>query len=272
MSTLFSWLRLHLAWLYWACAAVLTPWVFYLYQTQAPSGPAHHLHLLDVGLFLAMAGGLVVTARTYRRRSALTVMAAAFTATAVANSVRFRLLTHAGGPHWLGSAAALLTVDIAVLALCVTVISNRLSGRPYLRWMPAVLVVVALVLVPFFTIDETIGPKVQIAHHLKLAWAGLDMFEVLALAATALALQHRPRFAVVPATVTGTLLVCDAWLNIVPSTGLAFWGAIAMAFIELPLAALSFWVAVRTLRDGTVSARPGVSQPVGDQPPDAVVR
>ncbi len=71
MITLFSWLRQHLPWLYWACAAVLTPWVFYLYQTQIPSGPAHHLHLLDVGLFLAMAGGLVMTARAYRRRSAL---------------------------------------------------------------------------------------------------------------------------------------------------------------------------------------------------------
>jgi hypothetical protein len=248
MSTLFSWLRQHLPWLYWACAAVLTPWVFYLYQTQIPSGPAHHLHLLDVGLFLAMAGGLVVTARAYRRRSALTVMAAAFTATAVANSVRFRLLTHAGGPHWTGSAAVLLIVDVAVVALCVTVIRNRLSGHPYLRWIPAVLVATALVLVPFFTIDITIGPKVQVAHHLKLAWAGLDMFEVLAFAATALALQHRPRIAVVPATVTGTLLLCDAWLNIIPSTGLAFYEAVAMAFVELPLAALSFWVAVRSSR------------------------
>ncbi len=98
------------------------------------------------------------------------------------------------------------------------------------------------------------------------------MFEVLAFAATALALQHRPRLAVVPATVTGTLLLCDAWLNIVPSTGQAFYEAIAMAFIELPLAALSFWVAVRTSSDGPVSARSGADRAVGGQPPDAVVR
>jgi hypothetical protein len=252
MGTPFSWLRQHLPWLYWACAAVLSPWVFYLYQTQAPSGPAHHLHLLDAGLFLAMTGGLAVTAWAYHRRSRLSVMAAAFTATAVANSVRFRLLTHAGGPDWTGSAPVLLAVDITVVALCVTVIRNRLSGRPYLRWMPAALVAAALVLVPFFTVDVTIGPKIQIAHHLKLAWAGLDVFEALALAATAWALQYRPRVAVVPATVTGTLLLCDAWLNIVPSTGPAFYEAIAMALIEVPLAALSFWVALRSSR-----ARPG---------------
>jgi hypothetical protein len=54
------------------------------------------------------------------------------------------------------------------------------------------------------------------------------------------------------ATIAGTLIVCDAWINIVPATGAAFYEAIAMAFVELPLAGLSFWVATR---------HPGPSRP-----------
>jgi hypothetical protein len=69
------------------------------------------------------------------------------------------------------------------------------------------------------------------------------VFEILALASTGFALQHRPAIAVIPATITGTLLLCDAWLNIIPTTGAARSEAIALAFLELPLAALSFWVA-----------------------------
>ena len=40
------------------------------------------------------------------------------------------------------------------------------------------------------------------------------------------------------ATITGTLLLCDTWLNIIPTTGAARSEAIALAFLELPLAAL----------------------------------
>ena len=66
------------------------------------------------------------------------------------------------------------------------------------------------------------------------------------LAATGLALQRRSALTAVPATITGTLLVCDAWINIVPATGAAFDQAMAMAFVELPLAGLySFRVAAR---------------------------
>ena len=63
--------------------------------------------------------------------------------------------------------------------------------------------------------------------------------------------DHTTLVAAVTAAVTSALLVCDAWINIIPAHGAAFWEAIAMAFVELPLAALSFWVATRH------PARPG---------------
>lgn len=72
------------------------------------------------------------------------------------------------------------------------------------------------------------------------------MFEVFTLAATGFALHRRPVIVAIPATITGTLLICDAWINIIPSAGTALYQAVAMAFIELPLAAVSFWTAART--------------------------
>ena len=240
-----SWLDRHLKWLFWVCAAGLAPWVIYLYLTQVPSGLAHQIHLLAVGLILALIAGLLLTAWTYRQGSSLSVMAASFTATTVFMTVRFRLITRAGGPDWAGSIPALLALDAAVVMLCAFVIRNQLSARPYARWLPAALTAFALALVPYLVVELTVVPQVQTAHRLQLAWAGLDMFEVLALAATGFALHRRPTIAAIPATVTGTLLVCDAWINIVPSTGLVLDEAIAMAFVELPLAAVSFWVAAR---------------------------
>jgi FtsH-binding integral membrane protein len=70
--------------------------------------------------------------------------------------------------------------------------------------------------------------------------------------------------AFIAAAVTGALLICDAWINIVPAQGAAFWEVIAMAFVELPLAALSFWVATRHLARpaGWLSHRAGGRLPV----------
>jgi uncharacterized membrane protein (UPF0136 family) len=234
-----------LKWVFLICAIGLAPWAASLYTSQIPRGLAHMVRLMAAGLILAVILGLLLTAWLYRRRSAGSAMAGAFTATAVFVAAWFRTYTHTGGVNWAGTAPTLLLVVVIVVVLCVIVIQAELLGSPYFRWIPPALAVVALGLVPYLVIALTLVPAAQIAYHLQLAWTGLDAFEVLALAATALALFRKPANAVIPATVTGTLLLCDAWLNIVPSTGLGFYEAIAMALVELPLAALSFWVAWR---------------------------
>lgn len=52
---------------------------------------------------------------------------------------------------------------------------------------------------------------------------------------------------VVPATITGALLLCDAWINVIASHAAAQAEGIALAFVEVPMAALSFWVATRAM-------------------------
>jgi phosphoglycerol transferase MdoB-like AlkP superfamily enzyme len=150
-----------------------------------------------------------------------------------------------GGSHWVGAIPIFLALVVVIVGLCVIVIRSDYSASPPARWLPIVLAVAALALVPTLVFVLTVAPGVQTAHHLKIAWTGLDVFEVVALAATGFALQRRSVLTAVPATIAGTLLVCDAWINIVPATGAAFYEAIAMAFAELPLAGLSFWIATR---------------------------
>jgi hypothetical protein len=233
----------HLKWLFWACAAGLAPWGVYLYLSQVPRAPAHQTHLLAVGLILAIIAGILLTAWTYSRGLPLSVTAASFAATAAFIAAWFRTVTQVGGSNWAESIPTFLAVVVAVVVLCVIVIKGDLSASAHVRWLPIALTIAALLLVPSLVIVLAVVPAAQTAHHLKVAWTGLDVFEILALASTGFALQHRPAIAVIPATITGTLLLCDAWLNIIPTTGAARSEAIALAFLELPLAALSFWVA-----------------------------
>jgi hypothetical protein len=237
------WAERHLKWLFWACAAGLAPWVVYLYLSQVPRAPAHQIRLLAVGLILAMIAGILLTAWTYSRGLPLSVMAASFAATAAFITAWFRTLTQAGGSNLAESIPMFLAVVVAIVVLCVMVIKSDLSASAHARWLPIALTIAALILVPSLVIVLAVVPTAQTAHHLKVAWTGLDVFEVLALASTGFALQRRPAIAVIPATITGALLLCDAWLNIIPTTGAARFEAIALAFLELPLAALSFWVA-----------------------------
>jgi hypothetical protein len=239
------WVERHLKWLFWACAAGLAPWVVYVYLSQIPRGRAYQVRPLAAVLILAVISGLLLTAWLYRRGSPRTVMAASFAATAMVTSAWFRTDTHTGGLNWAGTVSTLLIVVLVVVVLCVIVIQGELLASPHARWLPIALSMAALALVPYLVVALTMVPTAQTAYHLNIAWTGLDVFEVLALAATGFALHRRPALAAIPATITGTLLLCDAWMNVIPSTGPGLYAGIAMAFVELPLAAVSFWTAAR---------------------------
>jgi hypothetical protein len=248
------WEQRYLTWLYWAAAAGLVPWIIYLYFSQTPSAVTHKVHVLAVGLLLAMVLGVLMTAWTYRRRWSLAVMVAAFTGTATFITAWFRALTRSAASNWAGSLPAFLTVAAVIVGLCGYAAWRELSaGRDRARWLPPALAVAALALVPSLVIVLTVVPQVQIAHHLPLAWTGLDVFELIALAATGFALHRRSTLTAVPAAITGTLLLCDAWINVIPTVGMARAEAIVLAFVEVPLAALSFWIGAWTVRHGVRS-------------------
>ena len=68
---------------------------------------------------------------------------------------------------------------------------------------------------------------------------------------------RRSPYAEVAAAVSGTLLVCDAWFDLLTSrtTGELVQAALEAALVELPLAALCFWMAIN-LAHAVEVARP----------------
>ncbi len=107
-------------------------------------------------------------------------------------------------------------------------------------------VVLAALMVPWTAYLALHLPSSQSAAHYDLAWAGFDVAMFLALAATAWA-ALRVHSALPPlAAVTGTLLVVDAWFDVVTSPAADDrWVAIAMAvLVELPLAGVCLWLSV----------------------------
>jgi len=112
------------------------------------------------------------------------------------------------------------------------------------RWVAPLLALVALFLVPW-TLWLTFSlPSRHVTDRYDLAWVGFDVVLAVAFAATAGAAVTRSRRLAVFAAVTGTMLVCDAWFDIVTShTGSEMLEAVVEAvFGELPLAAICGYI------------------------------
>jgi hypothetical protein len=124
-------------------------------------------------------------------------------------------------------------------------------------WIAPAFVVCAVVLVPWAGFLIFTLPRNYTANHWRMTWGGFDLGLGIAMVATAIAVVRRSPFAEVAAAVTGTLLVCDAWFDVLTvSTTNEFFLALSEALlIELPLAALCFWMATNLARAVEV-ARP----------------
>jgi hypothetical protein len=108
------------------------------------------------------------------------------------------------------------------------------------RWVTLLLGLVAIGLVPWTLYLTFTLPSRHVTLHYDLAWVGFDVALACTFAATTLAALRRSHWLVPLAAVTATMLVCDAWFDIVTSQGGGeMWEAVAEAvFAELPLAAL----------------------------------
>lgn len=135
----------------------------------------------------------------------------------------------------------------------------RLGGGRWLvpPWIAPALFGCALVLIPWIALLFATLPSHYVANHWEVAWGGFDIGLGISLASTAILVARRSPFAEITATITGTLLVCDAWFDVLTSRGTSdISQAVATAFlIELPLAALCFWMA-RNVAHAVEVARP----------------
>jgi hypothetical protein len=124
-------------------------------------------------------------------------------------------------------------------------------------WVAPGLLLCALILIPWTLFLFVALPPRYVANHWQLAWGGFDIGLGLALAATAVMVARRSPFAEVAATITGTLLCCDAWFDVLTSRGVSdiAQAAGSAVLVELPLAGLCFWMA-RNLAHAVEVARP----------------
>jgi hypothetical protein len=135
----------------------------------------------------------------------------------------------------------------------------RLGGGRWLvpPWVAPALLLCAVVLAPWSVVLFLTLPPHYAANHWRLAWGGFDVGLGIALAATAVTVARRSPFAEVTATITGPLLCCDAWFDGLTSRGVSdvAQAAASAVLVELPLAALCFWMA-RNLAHAVEVARP----------------
>jgi hypothetical protein len=91
-------------------------------------------------------------------------------------------------------------------------------------------------------------PQREVVEQWRLAWVGLDVAEIAGFAVTGWSALRRRQLVIPAALVTGTLLLCDAWFDVVLS-----WGSqqqtlsLVTAFlVEIPLA-VALWAVARRL-------------------------
>ena len=108
----------------------------------------------------------------------------------------------------------------------------------------------AVLLVPWTLWLTFTLPTRHLTHHYRGAWVGFDIFLAIAFGGTAVAALRASEWLQPLAAITGTMLLCDAWFDVVTSaTGDELDRAVVEAlFAELPLAALCGWIVVDTKR------------------------
>jgi hypothetical protein len=122
-------------------------------------------------------------------------------------------------------------------------IDETIRIRPA-RWVTVLLGLGAAALVPWTLYLTFALPSRHLTFHYDLAWVGFDIALTASFAATAWAAFRGSRWLVPFAAVTATMLVCDAWFDVVTSrSGTEMWEAVAEAALaELPLAELCAFI------------------------------
>ncbi|WP_051178009.1 hypothetical protein [Nocardia concava] len=105
-------------------------------------------------------------------------------------------------------------------------------------------------LVPWIGYLSVSLPSERQVDQWDIAWVGFDFALAAAIGMTAWTAWRRRQVFIPWAMITGTLLICDAWFDIVLDWNTPdLWFAVLSALIgELPLAALLFYAARRLLR------------------------
>jgi hypothetical protein len=124
-------------------------------------------------------------------------------------------------------------------------------------WVGRLFVVLTVLLIPWTVWLMFDLPSQARADHWDIAWAGFDIALAVSLGATAVTILRRSPWTAITATVTATLLICDAWFDTMTANGghEMTRALLEAVFGEIPLAILCLWVA-RNVERVLADARP----------------
>ena len=117
------------------------------------------------------------------------------------------------------------------------------------RWVAPAFIFCSVVLIPWIVYLGFSLPARQVSRHYDVAWVGFDVFELIALSATGYLALRRSRYLALASASAATLLVCDAWFDILTSPRRQVLESVVLAVvIELPLAGVCAWLSYHTER------------------------
>ena len=116
---------------------------------------------------------------------------------------------------------------------------------------------VAAILLPWALFLKWRLPSDHVVRHWDTAWTGFDLALAAALLTLAVCLLRRSPWTQIAAAVVGTMLLCDAWFDVLTAAhGRGLAEALVEAFaLELPLAGLCFLL-VRNGADALTLVKP----------------
>jgi hypothetical protein len=115
---------------------------------------------------------------------------------------------------------------------------------PLPRWVVPVLTLTAAALLPWTLWLTYSLPSRHVSPHYDLAWVGFDLALLTAFAVTAACAVRSSQWLVPAAATTATMLLCDAWFDVVTSgaPGERMEAVLQAALAELPLSAICWYI------------------------------
>ena len=115
------------------------------------------------------------------------------------------------------------------------------------RWAGPAFLLCSVVLIPWTAYLALSLPSRQVSSHYNVAWVGFDVLLLVTLGATGFFALRRSRYLALTSASAATLLVVDAWFDVLTSPGRQVIGSIVLAVvIELPLAGMCAWLSYQT--------------------------